>query len=59
MADRYLIETSAVDGYLLEDGTGVLILEQQAAVGGTARKNYWGLPLSRLLWILGAIRWTS
>lgn len=33
MADRYLIETSAVDGYLLEDGTGVLILEQQA---GTA-----------------------
>ena len=30
MADRYLIETSAVDGYLLEDGTGVLILEQDA-----------------------------
>lgn len=27
MADRYLIETSAVDGYLLEDGTGVLLLE--------------------------------
>jgi len=28
-ADRYLIETSAVDGYLMEDGLGVLILEQQ------------------------------
>jgi hypothetical protein len=27
MADRYLIETSAIDGYLLEDGTGVLLLE--------------------------------
>mgnify|MGYP001566084518 CR=1 FL=1 len=27
MADRYLIETSAVDGYQLEDGTGVLLLE--------------------------------
>ena len=24
---RYLIETSVVDGYLLEDGTGVLLLE--------------------------------
>ena len=27
MADRYLLETSAVDGYLLEDGSGVLLLE--------------------------------
>ncbi len=27
MADRILIETSAVDGYLLEDGTGVLLNE--------------------------------
>jgi hypothetical protein len=27
MADRYLIETSATDGYLLEDGSGVLILD--------------------------------
>ena len=25
--DRYLIETSATDGYLLEDGSGVLLLE--------------------------------
>lgn len=28
MADRYLIEGSAEDGYLLEDGSGVLILEE-------------------------------
>jgi hypothetical protein len=28
VADRYLIETSATDGYLLEDGTGVLLLEE-------------------------------
>jgi len=27
MADRYLLEISAVDGYLLEDGLGVLLLE--------------------------------
>lgn len=27
MADRYLLESSAVDGYLLEDGTGVLLLD--------------------------------
>ena len=27
MADRYLIETSATDGYLLEDDSGVLLLE--------------------------------
>lgn len=27
MADRYLIETSGVDGYLLEDGTGVLLID--------------------------------
>lgn len=26
MADRYLLESSAVDGYLLEDGTGLLLL---------------------------------
>ena len=29
MADRYLIESSATDGYLLEDGSGVLLLEVQ------------------------------
>lgn len=27
MADRYLLEASAVDGYQLEDGSGVLLLE--------------------------------
>lgn len=32
MADRYLIETSGVDGYLLEDGTGVLLLEAAASI---------------------------
>ena len=31
MADRYLLESGAPDGYLLEDGSGVLLLEQQAA----------------------------
>lgn len=36
MADRYLIETSAVDGYLMEDGLGVLILEQQAGADAPA-----------------------
>lgn len=33
MADRYLIETSAVDGYLMEDGLGVLLLEVSAGAG--------------------------
>ena len=27
MADRYLLESSPVDGYLMEDGLGVLLLE--------------------------------
>lgn len=27
MADRYLLESGAPDGYLLEDGSGVLLLE--------------------------------
>lgn len=30
MADRYLLESSAVDGYLLEDTSGVLLLEVAA-----------------------------
>ena len=39
MADRYLLESGAPDGYLLEDGSGVLLLEvpaedQPAAVCG-------------------------
>lgn len=41
MADRYVLESGAPDGYLLEDGSGVLILEQQAgtfAVGGQQKQ---------------------
>jgi hypothetical protein len=30
VADRYLLESGGVDGYLLEDSSGVLLLEQQA-----------------------------
>lgn len=30
MADRYLLESGGTDGYLLEDGTGVYLLEDQA-----------------------------
>ena len=32
MADRYLLESSLVDGYLLEDATGVLLLEVVAGI---------------------------
>lgn len=32
MASRYLLESGAPDGYLLEDGSGVLLLEQQPLV---------------------------
>lgn len=32
MADRYLLESSGVDGYQLEDASGVLLLE--GAAGG-------------------------
>ena len=31
MADRYLLESGTPDGYLLEDGSGVLILEVAGA----------------------------
>ena len=31
MADRYLLESGAPDGYLLEDGTGVMLLETPPA----------------------------
>jgi len=34
MADRYLLESSAIDGYLLEDGSGVLLIE---SASGTSR----------------------
>lgn len=32
MAERYLLETSAVDGYLLEDGSGVVLKESMPGV---------------------------
>lgn len=47
MADRYLIETSATDGYLLEDGSGVLLLEQDA--GAALNPYYYQYYLSMLL----------
>ena len=34
MLDIYLLETSAVDGFLLENGSGRLLLEFTASVGG-------------------------
>lgn len=37
MADRYLIETSPTDGYLLEDGTGVLLMEVPSEGVGTGQ----------------------
>lgn len=33
MADRYLLESSLLDGYLLEDATGVLLLESIDGTG--------------------------
>lgn len=44
--DRYLLETSSVDGYLLEDGSGVLLLEnqQEPAVGQPYVKRCGGIP---------------
>ena len=33
MADRYLLESSLIDGYLLEDGAGVLLLESIDGTG--------------------------
>lgn len=41
MADRYLIETSATDGYLLEDGSGVLILELTATTYPISFSETW------------------
>jgi hypothetical protein len=32
VAERYLLETSAVDGYLLEDGSGVVLKESMPGV---------------------------
>lgn len=38
MADRYLLESSLVDGYLLEDGSGVLLLETGNPVPPATRR---------------------
>ena len=44
MADRYLLESAIPpvfpDGFTLEDGSGVLILESLTAEPGTARRYY-------------------
>lgn len=45
MADRYLLESGAPDGYLLEDGSGVLILEAgTASLGGDEDSGWLNLP---------------
>ena len=45
MADRLLLESGAPDGYLLEDGSGVLLLEVPVcffdAVIADAPEGYW------------------
>jgi hypothetical protein len=47
MADRYLLESGAPDGYLLEDASGVLLLEQ--GDGASPRLWQWrALPLVAL-----------
>lgn len=40
MADRYLLESGAPDGYLLEDGSGVLLLEVVAHVLNAEAGSY-------------------
>jgi hypothetical protein len=42
MADRYLLESSTTDGYLLEDGSGVLLLENIPA--GPNNQTDWPNP---------------
>lgn len=44
MADRYLLEGSGVDGYQLEDGSGVLLLEGGVAVPDQPLTNTSSLP---------------
>lgn len=42
MADRYLLEESAVDGYQLEDASGVVLLE---AVEAAAAQTFLFAPV--------------
>lgn len=44
MADRYLLESGAPDGYLLEDGSGVYLLEGESSVVLTADDITTGTP---------------
>lgn len=46
MSDRYLLESGAPDGYLLEDGTGVLILEQQTNPLDENSDSWWAGQMS-------------
>lgn len=59
MADRYLLESGAPDGYLLEDGSGVLILEAgtAAALDGGEEAGWLNLPgvIAGAVLVAGAI----
>lgn len=52
MPDRYLLESSLVDGYLLEDGTGVLLLDAPV-VGWTHIAKVSGVTASAIAKIDG------
>lgn len=64
MADRYLLESGAPDGYLLEDGTGVLLTEgvpthdttgalqaDSATISGAATNNNVALVGQQTVWL--------
>lgn len=59
MADRYLLESGAPDGYLLEDSSGVLILEAgtAAALDGGEEAGWLNLPgvIAGAVLVAGAI----
>lgn len=51
MADRYLLESSSVDGYLLEDSSGVLLLDAPPALApdGGEDSGAWGILQSAVI----------
>jgi len=51
MADRYLLESSSVDGYLLEDSSGVLLLDTPPALApdGGEDSGAWGIFQSAVI----------
>lgn len=58
MADRYLLESGSPNGYLMEDGGGVLILEFTVAptiTGGTFTLMGVGCWIAALLLALGVV----